>query len=312
MVVLISTRKALPFLFFIALLAAAVLYCSAPGPGSGIEVSASISSEELKSFVEMLDELFSQRNETILGGDSSGMKQYYDMSTKYGLWAYEHQVKRIKYLHLWAGKQGIRFVGIDSDIVVSSLKEYGEGYRSYFMCSTSYDYVYTDESHVTNRFRIGTYHSIDILSTENGWVITREWYTDPFADSLGLTDVRKEEFKEFLLQSGPRDFSDLNKRRIQAVEYADKYCGAANPAGDYAYNKNYKNYNPLGGDCANYASQVLHEGGGFKKTYAWNYKKDGNQAWLNAHAFKGYLLYSGRASLIAYGTYEKVFKASFN
>jgi len=68
---------------------------------------------------------------------------------------------------------------------------------------------------------------------------------------------------------------------------------------------------PLGGDCANFASQILYEGGKFKQTGAWRYEKDGSKAWVNAHAFNSYMLYSGRGSLIARGTYNQVFKASF-
>jgi len=61
------------------------------------------------------------------------------------------------------------------------------------------------------------------------------------------------------------------------VEYADRYCGAAaDEQYGYSYNKKYKNYNPLGGDCANFASQFSMkeanssrpEHGGMKKTEA--------------------------------------------
>ena len=56
---------------------------------------------------------------------------------------------------------------------------------------------------------------------------------------------------------------------------------------------------PDGGDCANFASQILHEGAGFKKNSVWNYAgKDGTKAWLNAQGFKNYLISSGRASYI--------------
>jgi len=57
--------------------------------------------------------------------------------------------------------------------------------------------------------------------------------------------------------------------------------------------------------------QILYEGGKFKQTGAWRYEKDGSKAWVNAHAFNSYMLYSGRGSLIARGTYNQVFKASF-
>ena len=41
--------------------------------------------------------------------------------------------------------------------------------------------------------------------------------------------------------------------RSAAVRYAKKYCNSFNPK--------YKNYNPLGGDCANFVSQCLIAGG---------------------------------------------------
>lgn len=69
-----------------------------------------------------------------------------------------------------------------------------------------------------------------------------------------------------MLNSKPADLSNINSRRISAVEYADKYCGAAaSEEYRYSYNKKYKDYNPLGGDCANFASQILHEGEGLKR-----------------------------------------------
>ena len=49
----------------------------------------------------------------------------------------------------------------------------------------------------------------------------------------------------------------------------------------------------------------------FRKTREWNYDKDGSRAWVNAQAFKNFWLWSGRASLIASGRYEKVVKASY-
>ena len=41
--------------------------------------------------------------------------------------------------------------------------------------------------------------------------------------------------------------------RNAAVSYAKKYCSN--------YNPNYRNYNPDGGDCANFFSQSLIAGG---------------------------------------------------
>ncbi len=312
MVLFTGNKKPLVFLMTVlAALSVAAVVLLVHWIEPATDVSGKVSDDEKALFEKMLGELFSERNGAVLDNDATGLEKFYNTSTRYGKWAYEHQVRKTVYLHRWSDKQGVNFINISTDIVVRSLKEYGKGYRSYFMCSTAYDYAYEDAPLNINRMRIGTYHSMDIVLTDKGWVVGREWYTDPFADSLELDDIKKDDFKNHILENSARDFSNIKETRIAAAEYADRYCGAANPTGDYSYNKKYKNYNPLGGDCANFASQVLHEGGGFGKTYTWNYGKDGSKAWLNAQAFKGYLLYSGRASLIAYGTYEKVFKSSY-
>ena len=265
-----------------------------------------------ESNIQIIEELLYSRNSTLLNGDLETIQALYDRNTKLGTWAYEHQLKKMKYLHNWAGKQGIIFTNIESKFKIRNVKENGNTTSYNFICSTEYSYVYENEPEIENLFRIGTYHSLKLQKIDNSWLIVKEWYTDPFADSLELEDLKKEEFKEFILKSNPRDFSNLNQRRVSAVEYADRYCGAAaDEEFGFSYNKKYKDYNPLGGDCANFASQILFEGGKFKKTKAWNYTKDGSKSWVNAQAFKDYMLNSGRASLIAKGSYNQVFKASF-
>jgi len=152
-----------------------------------------------------------------------------------------------------------------------------------------------------------------LVNRNDRWLISKEWYNDPFADSLKLDNIKVDSIREYILSQGPRDFSNIGERRQNAVEYAHRYCGAASEEKyGFQYNKKYRNYNSQGGDCANFASQILYEGGKFKKTYSWNYDKKGaTRAWLNAQGFKDYMISSGRASLIAYGSYEKVYKASY-
>jgi len=109
------------------------------------------------------------------------------------------------------------------------------------------------------------------------------------------------------------NISDIDERRKNAASYAHQFCGAATAYEDeFKYNKNYRNFNPEGGDCANFASQILHEGGKFKKNGSWNYNKgDATAPWINADKFTSYMIYSGRASLIAKGSYDKVYKESY-
>ncbi len=265
-----------------------------------------------ESHNQIIEEILSTRNNGFLNGNLEVIEAMYDKNTKLGTWAYEHQMKKMKYLHNWAEKQGIIFSSIKSKFKIRTVKESSNTVSYNFIASTEYSYVYENEPQTENFFRIGTYHSLKLLKVDNSWLIAKEWYTDPFADSLDLENLKTEEFEEYILSSNPRDFSSLNQRRINAVEYADRYCGAAaDEEFGFSYNKKYRDYNPLGGDCANFASQILFEGGKFKKTGTWNYTKDGSKSWVNAQAFKDYMINSSRASLIAKGTYNQVFKASF-
>ncbi|KXG74254.1 amidase domain-containing protein [Thermotalea metallivorans] len=265
-----------------------------------------------EEFSPIVQHIFDARNQAIMEENTDLLDPLYDKELKYGRWAYEHELKKMKYLHQWSEKQGIQFIGIGAKTMIKWVKKKNDGYVINLMTATEYHYVYEDAPGKKNMFRIGTYHSLDIKQKDGTWVITREWYTDPFADSLHLDMEKSAAIKEFILSQQPRDFSDIHERRKNAVAYADQYSGAAGSEEyGYSYNKKYKNYNPLGGDCANFASQILYEGGKFRKTRTWNYDRDGSKAWVNAQAFKNYMLYSGRASTIAYGNYDKVYKLSY-
>lgn len=260
-----------------------------------------------------IQNIFIHRNNALLGANSDSLEKLYNTEIRNGLWAYEHELKKMKYLHQWSDKQGIEFTNIDSDTIIRYVKEKGEGLSLNVLVSTEYTYVYEDSKTNFNTFRIGAYYSIDIIQRFDSWMINREWYTDPFADSLHLDEIKSQELQELILSKQSKDLKDLNDRRIKAVEYADEYCGAASlPEYGYKYNPNYRDYNNSGGDCANFASQILYEGGQFSKNYTWNYERGaGSKTWLNASSFNSYMLNSGRASTIARGSYENVLEPSY-
>ncbi|MCY6959389.1 amidase domain-containing protein [Clostridium brassicae] len=262
---------------------------------------------------EEVKQLFNIRNKAILTKDLEAIDYIYDKNSKYGNWAYEHELKKMKYLYNWSEKQGVKFIDIAPMVLVRKIKGSDEHCSVNLICSTEYKYVYENNSDNINMFRIGTAHSLNLIKKNGIWIISKEWYTDPFADSLNLENIKASDIKNHIITQSSRDFSTLNERRNSALSYADKYCGiAADEENGFKYNRKYGDYNPLGGDCANFASQILHEGGKFKKTSSWNFdSKGGSRAWLNANAFKDYMIGSGRASLIAYGNYDKVYKASY-
>lgn len=268
------------------------------------------SKEEVATAIE---QIYEHRNKALINGDMEFIESIYEKNTLYGTWAYEHEVKKAKYIKNWSDKQGVKFIEINPKVIIKTIAGKGYKFSVYLLCSTEYKYCYENQPDIINTSRIGTSHIIQLVNKNDNWKIIKEWYKDPFADSLNMDDLKAGDIKQYILEQNVRDFGALNKRRLNSIEYADKYCGAASEEKyDFKYNKKYRDFNPEGGDCANFASQILFEGGKFRKNTAWNYDSgSGTRAWLNADGFKNYMLGSGRASLIAYGSYEKVYKASY-
>lgn len=269
--------------------------------------------EELNTFIE---NIFLVKSKAILNQDLDCICCLYDTSTKYGQWAYEYEERKVKYINNWAEKQGVKFIDISPTIVISKNSKVKDDKATFsIFCNTAYKYAYMDDPSVENISRIGTYHCISLSKNNGEWIITKEWYKDPFADSLCLDNIKAGSIREYIATQEYRDLSNIDERRKDAIKYAKEYCGVSeNKEEFYKYNKEYKNFNSDGGDCANFASQILHEGGKFKYTGAWNYDKQKRCAttpWVNADKFTNYMLYSGRASVIAKGSYNDVYKASY-
>lgn len=252
-----------------------------------------------------IQEIFDKRNKAILENDVEYLESIFDLDTKFGTWAYEHEIKKIEYISNWEKKQGVKFTEIKPKVSVRKVEDKGEKSTVTLICLTEYKYVYEDDKDKVNTSKIEVYHVLDVVECDDSLVITKEWYNDPFADSLNLESFNQELTSKFITGQEPKDLSDLNERRQSAVDYAHKYS--------FKYNKDYKNYNYEGGDCTNFISQVLHEGGGFEKDYTWNYSSSGGtKAWVNAQGFKDYVVYNGKGSLVVNGDYEKVYKNSFD
>lgn len=256
--------------------------------------------------------LFEKRNDALLKKDIKYLESIYDIENKLGRWAYEHEIKKIKYIGNWSEKQGIEFVEINPIVVVKSIKEKEDKFSVYLLCSTEYKYKYKDEEAV-NSSRIGTYHVIDLVEKNESLKIIKEWYDDPFAGSMDLEKLKDEEITLFINSQHLKEGEDLSQNRKDAVDYAHRYSGAASlKEYGFKYNKEYRDYNSEGGDCTNFISQVLLEGG-FKKNQAWNYNSSGaTKAWVNASGFKDYITYSGRGSVISQGDYKNVYKHSYS
>lgn len=266
-----------------------------------------------KEVVDFINTLFIARNKAIINQDLSLVEPIYNKNTTYGLWAYEYEERKMKYIKNWGEKQGAVFTEITPQILIRKISVGEKSASVNLSCSTEYKYHYEGEDDIINKCRIGTYHIIQLVKKNGNWIIIKEWYKDPFGDSLDLRKLKTEPIKKYILSHEARDLSDIKEKRKKCAAYGLEYSGAGNDEGTgFNYNKKYKNYNSEGGDCADFASQMLHEGAGFRMNSSWNVDRKGaSRAWVNADGFKDYMVYSGRASVISHGSYDKVYKASY-
>jgi hypothetical protein len=302
--------------FVLLFMAAALLtFVFLASPFFGQSVPAAAEEDESIRWDAIIEEIFEKRTGILLNGNTGDLAPMYVPGERNSKWALELEQNRVKYLKDWAKRQGVRFTGISSDPVVKRVKKVGRGYAFYVVVSSSYTYVYEDAPGKENFFRIGTYHSLDLIpgSAKGSWVISREWYLDPFQDSLNRKTLENDEIKQFILAGSERDFSDIFEGRKKAVNYADRLAGAASDGQNgYSYNPEYPNYNGRGGDCSNYVSQALHEGA-FKTDGGWNHTGDSaTRSWCNAGGLQSYLIWSGKGYEMARGTYSQVYKTAYD
>lgn len=278
------------------------------------EVSYVEGDEAHAQYQLLLEHVFDYRNKALLEKNTDILKELYDIDKKTGLWAYEHEEKKMKYLENWSNKQGVKFKDIKTRVKVKKIRErepdlYG------IICdvSTEYKYYYENDPENINMFRIGTNHYLNVIIRDNQYVIVKEWYTDPFADSLNLENIKSDDIRNYIMNKEKVDIN-LTDEQEKAIGYAHRYCGvAADEEHGFDFNKKYRNYNPEGGDCANFASQIMFESGRFKQNQTWNcYSGEGTKAWVNAQGFKNYMVNSGRGSLVARGSYENVYKEAYS
>lgn len=281
------------------------------------EPSGHINKDEMNLEVEKIYDI---RCTALKTGDYSTLKDYYDTSKSSGKYALEHEIKRVKYLKDWSYKRNIEFKDIKSTVKIRKIIHSGNALKLIFSESYKFDYAYkNDKVNPPNSFGVGIRHTASLIKKDEKWLILSDWYTDCFEDSLQFYASNSNDkvsstknisypIKKFINIINNNIISKNKKlyNREQAVAYADKYCGLAwGSSNNFKYNKKYDDYNGMGGDCTNFASQVLgdKQGGEIRNNNAWH---PGTKAWSNADGLKNYLLYNGRGRLIKAGTFNEL------
>lgn len=260
-----------------------------------------------EEILDILEKYFDCRCHAIISGDSDLLREQFDLNSKYGKWSYEHELKRMKYVRDWSTARDITLTGCDTKLKIFSIRGSESAVKIYLSDITRVTYKYNNRvSILQDEFCYGTRHTMSLVKKNDIWYVTVDWYSDPLDDSMPENEQTAVTINECI----PEASATFKYNRAKAVEYADKYCGANYylEAG-YKYNKKYRNFSDMGGDCANFASQALSdsEGGGLRMGNGWLYKRgETSAAWVNAGAFTYNMLYSGRAKLAAKGKYQKV------
>lgn len=264
--------------------------------------------EEIADLTPRLQEIYDLRARWLLSDDAPPpIEGDYLPDSKTAKWALQHEHGKIRYMKQWAENRKVRFVHSKPSIKVKTLKVTEDRARFYVAQSLALGYVYPNEEPV-NMFGVGTRHIIELRRRDGKWLIGMEWYTDPLGDDTEVPDVTPalvpEELPPFTaaLRTQAEGSRAAAKRkgydREGAVRYADQYCGIAWGCGNgNQYNLRYRDYNGVGGDCTNYISQALREGGGLNVPII-----------TRVDSLAGHLQYSGRAVLAAKGPFQKLWK----
>ncbi|MFC9707741.1 amidase domain-containing protein [Paenibacillus sp. NPDC056933] len=269
-----------------------------------VEASSTITEQEIKT---NLEDIFLQRSK-YLAEQQHDMDRYYDLKSTLSRHAYTMEVNRKTYLHAWAEHRNMKIIDSNSKIHISRILIRDQTATVSLGHSQQITYAYKDQLSEPHSFGLGTWHAATLKKVNGQWIVWKEWYLDPLeenphriSEGLPLSPPHRPELKD-----GKR------YKRKQAVAYANKYAGMAGGTNDKVrYNAKYKNYNNLGGDCTNFASQALGdptEGGRLPMRGPWRYHfpKGGTRTWVQTDALKNFLLYSGYGKTIAKDSFSKL------
>ena len=154
----------------------------------------------------------------------------------------------------------------------------------------SHDVVFSSTQPIVSKM-YNLEHVVSLTKTETGWKIVNDVYEDYLNRVLSETGMSKEEVIEVLdrsyakyskeINSDPSDMTFGNSVFSNASSYYNR-SGAVNYAHQYAYNYNtaYYDFGGVGGDCTNFVSQAIHEGGGISEEVAYGpYGSPGSPGW---------------------------------
>ncbi|HHY94673.1 MAG TPA: phosphatase PAP2 family protein, partial [Firmicutes bacterium] len=254
-----------------------------------------------------LRSLFNTRARGLLTGDPWGVTPLYDDEEEAGRWSREHDQTRISYVRAWASKRSIQITDVTAHVRVGLAEIRGNEAWLEMAVTEQVGYRYRHRPPGNDRFGVGAWHVLHLKKRENRWLVVRDWYSDPLEEAPVVADGGSIRQAQPPPARGSRTDGGVYNRE-RAVRYADQYCGPAAGLQNH-YNRRYRDYSCLGGDCASFVSQVLSdpEAGGLPTDSVWGYAAGkGSRAWVRAEDLVYYLLDSGRATCVGRGHFGEI------
>lgn len=259
-----------------------------------------------------LQELYERRAQRLLTESSAPpLDEDFLQERKTAQWALQHEKGKLKYVQQWASHRGVKIVEAKPTIKVQKLKTTEDRVRFYVAQALQVGYQYPGED-VVNRFGVGSRHIVELHRSGDQWLIGLEWYSDPLGDESETPAPtpgggRSGKWGAGVLEAtgssvglAPATVIARRYDREGAVRYADTYCGLAAGCGnDHKYNTRFRNYTGEGGDCSNFVSQALQQGGKLRMP-----------TFTLVESLVSHLRYSGKADLVVKGDFPAVWKVA--
>lgn len=256
--------------------------------------------------VRMLRDRFS----TLLDGDLARIRGNYDLDSYGGLAAWDKERSRTAYLRAWLSRRGVGLTEASAWFEIDHVSSWDrDAFRLEITEHATYAYS-QGETQPPHRFGSRTVHVMVLLHDGGQWQIQQDWYLDPLGDYPGEPGEGPITVATGESQAGsstPGDSWPGLYDREKAVSYAVRYSGVRSIPGGGIYNRAYTVYAYQGGDCANFASQVL-AAGGVPQGYGWFNTGKGSMAWLCSPDLVWHLLSSCRGVKLFAGSFEEAMK----
>lgn len=183
----------------------------------------------------------------------------------------EMEKRKIELYH--ARLNQLRYIQYDYSLSIQDIVFNPSLDRAVVKLIENHDIVFEISAPIVSSMR-NLSHEIKLEKQQGKWRIVDDFYEDYLWQLLNTTQMTQEEMFQVIEQKSiersnievSRPVKDYNPGNMILGSY--NRVGAVTYAHSWAYNRNsaYYDFSVLGGDCTNFVSQAMYEGGGIPQT----------------------------------------------